>query len=156
MNLKDELFAVLDALDTGDIPYALCGGMALAVHGHPRFTKDIDLLIQEQDLPRLEAAVAPLGFDLPSGWIVFGRGTAEEQRLYRIVKVDGREHLALDLVIVTPAQQPNWDDRRTLFLSDRRIAVVSREGLIRMKRDTGRTQDRADIEKLGESDDDER
>ena len=121
----------------------------LAVHGYPRFTKDIDLLIQEHDLTRAAAAVKPLGFDLSSGWIVLERGTPAEQRIYRIVKVEGSEHLALDLVIVTPAQQPNWDSRQAMSLGDRVIVVVSREGLIRMKQAAGRTQDRADIEKLG-------
>ncbi len=148
MNIKVELLSVLDTLDVARIPYALCGGLALAVHGYPRFTKDIDLLVQQRDLERLEAAVKQLGFNLSSGWIVFRRGTAEEQRIYRIVKTDGREHMALDLVIVTSLQQPNWDSRQTLVLGDRKIVVVSREGLIRMKRDTGRTQDQADIERL--------
>lgn len=148
MNIKLEFFSVLDTLDAEGIPYAVCGGVALAVHGCPRFTKDIDLLVPEREIPRLEAAVKRLGFDLPSGWIVFGHGTAREQRLYRIVKVEGDQHLALDLVIVTETQQHNWDTRQTLDLGDRRIVVVSREGLIRMKRDTGRIQDQADIEKL--------
>ena len=148
MNIKVELLTVLDALNAAGIPYALCGGMALAIHGCPRFTKDIDLLVREEDLAQVEAAVKPLGFDLSTGWIAFGRQTAEEQRIYRIVKVDGREHVALDLVMVTPTQQPNWDSRQTLALEDRKIVVVSREGLIRMKRGTGRTQDQADVEKL--------
>lgn len=148
MNLKTELLAVLDALDANGIEYALCGGLALAVHGHPRFTKDIDLLLPEEYLPRLEATVRPLGFELSSGWIVFGRGTAEEQRIYRIVKVQDAEHLVLDLLIVTPIQQVNWDSRVTMDLLGRRLVVVSREGLVRMKRGTGRTQDLADVEKL--------
>ncbi|MGM0490950.1 MAG: nucleotidyl transferase AbiEii/AbiGii toxin family protein [Planctomycetota bacterium] len=154
MNIKAELFSVLDALDAEGIPYALCGGLALAVHGCPRFTKDIDLLVQEKDMRRLEATVRRLGFDVPSGWIVFGRGTAREQRLYRIVKAEDDRHLALDLVMVTETQRRNWDTRQTLDLGDRRIVAVSREGLIRMKRNTGRTQDQADVEGLEGSSDD--
>ena len=149
MDIKAELLSVLDTLHAQGIEYALCGGLALAVHGHPRFTKDIDLLIQPDDLPRLETAVRTLGFDLVSGWIVFGRGTSEEQRIYRIIKVEGTAHLALDLLIVTPIQQPSWDSRQAMDLGDRRIVVVSRDGLIRMKQIAGRTQDRADLEKLG-------
>jgi hypothetical protein len=148
MNIKSELLSVIDALDAEGIEYALCEGLALAVHGHPRFTKDIDLLILEQHLPRLEATVKPLGFDLSSGWIAFGHESPTAQRIYRIVKVEGAEHLALDLVIVTPIQQPNWDSRQRMDLGDREIVVVSRQALIRMKRAAGRTQDLADIEKL--------
>ncbi len=148
MNIKTELLSVLDALDAEGIDYALCGGLALAIHGHPRFTKDIDLLIQPQDLPRLEAAVKPLGFDLDSGWITFDRGTSKEVRIYRIIKTEGTEHLPLDALIVTPIQQVNWDSRQRFAMGNRDIVVVSREALIRMKRATGRTRDLADIEAL--------
>ena len=148
MNLRDELLTVLDALDAASIPYALCGGMALAIHGHPRFTSDIDLLIREEDLGSLESAVRPLGFDLTTGWIIFGRGTDDEQRIYRILKIEGTERLALDCLMVTPIQQEVWESRQVVSLGHRQIVVVSREGLIRMKRMTGRTQDAADIEKL--------
>ena len=45
MNLKDELFLIVETLERGGVEYALCGGMAVAVHGYVRATKDIDLLI---------------------------------------------------------------------------------------------------------------
>lgn len=44
-----------------------CGGLAMAVHGYPRATKDIDLLIHPDDLPRIEAVVNQAGFDVPGG-----------------------------------------------------------------------------------------
>ena len=45
MDLRKELNQLVETLHQEEIPYALCGGMALAVHGHPRFTQDLDLLI---------------------------------------------------------------------------------------------------------------
>lgn len=39
----------------------------MAVHGYPRATKDIDLLIHPDDLPRIEAVVNQAGFDVPGG-----------------------------------------------------------------------------------------
>ncbi|MFW6172116.1 MAG: hypothetical protein ACODAD_16640 [Planctomycetota bacterium] len=85
MNIKAELFSALDALDAERIPSVLRGGLSLVVHGCPRFTQDIDLVVEEKDIRRLEATVKRLGFDRPSGWSVSGRGTPREQRLYRIV-----------------------------------------------------------------------
>ncbi len=84
MNLREELDAVLAAIRDCGIDYAICGGMALAVHGHPRFTEDLDLLIQEEDLDQVKAAVAPLGFQIETGWLTFGVGTESETRLYRL------------------------------------------------------------------------
>ena len=72
MNLRQELDDVIDALTTGAIEYAVCGGMALAVHGHPRFTEDLDLLIRSSDLERVKDAVANLGFVIDTGWLRSG------------------------------------------------------------------------------------
>ena len=41
MDLYEELFALTKALDAGRLSYALCGGLAVAIHGAPRFTKDV-------------------------------------------------------------------------------------------------------------------
>ena len=53
LNLYEELKALATAFDAGGVDYALCGGLALAVHGHPRATKDIDILVRRGDLRRL-------------------------------------------------------------------------------------------------------
>jgi hypothetical protein len=58
MNLKDELFLIVETLDRGAVEYALCGGMAVAVHGYVRATKDIDLLIRAEDLDVAERVLA--------------------------------------------------------------------------------------------------
>ena len=62
MDLRTELNELLDSLDAMQIPYALCGGLALAIYGLPRFTQDIDLLIQESDLASACAAAERVGF----------------------------------------------------------------------------------------------
>jgi len=49
MNLKEELFRIVDALATADIQYAVAGGLAVAIHGCPRLTIDIAAL--ESELP---------------------------------------------------------------------------------------------------------
>jgi hypothetical protein len=44
------------ALDAADLPWAVMGGVASAVHGRPRWTFDIDVFVQPQDArPALEA-----------------------------------------------------------------------------------------------------
>ena len=64
MIVLDELKHVLAALDEATVPYALCGGLAMADHGFPRATVDIDELVEEGEFPRVAAAVAPLGFTI--------------------------------------------------------------------------------------------
>lgn len=50
MKLKEELLRIADCLERSKIDYALCGGLAVVVHGYPRMTKDIDILIRPEEL----------------------------------------------------------------------------------------------------------
>ena len=45
IDLAEEFEAVISALAEHGIEYAVCGGLAMAIHGFPRATVDIDLLI---------------------------------------------------------------------------------------------------------------
>jgi hypothetical protein len=42
-NLFEEFRAVVGILSAARIPYAICGGIAMSIHAHPRATIDIDL-----------------------------------------------------------------------------------------------------------------
>lgn len=54
VDLVAELKAVAGALEAADVTWALCGGLAVAVHGAPRATADIDLLV---DADHADAAI---------------------------------------------------------------------------------------------------
>ncbi len=45
LDLLEELRNIIARVDAAGLPYALCGGLAMAVHGNPRATVDIDLLV---------------------------------------------------------------------------------------------------------------
>jgi len=148
MDLHDELGSLVDALADEGIEYALCGGLALAVHGFPRATKDIDLLVRPEDAKRVAAAVEPLGFMLDAGELPFGVGGPHARRVRRISKTEGPEVLTLDLVLLPAWLEQTWTSREMLEWEGRTIQVVSREGLLAMKRVAARPQDLADIAKL--------
>jgi len=42
--LLEELDQITTAFDKGGVEYAVCGGLALTIHGFPRATCDIDVL----------------------------------------------------------------------------------------------------------------
>ena len=149
MDLQDELFRIVDAMRADRIEYALCGGIAVIVHGYPRATRDIDILVQETDLDAVLAAVKPLGFDLESGWIPFDTGKPTERKVFRISRASGEDLLTLDLIVVGPFLADVWDQRQEFEVGDRRLTVISRDGLAKMKRAAGRPQDLADLSQLG-------
>lgn len=150
MNIYREFTLLVQALNAADVPYAVCGGLAMAVHGYPRATKDIDLLIHSDDLPRIESLVRSAGFDVPGGVLTFKHGTAEETRVVRFSKFADTQYLTLDLLLVTPVFESVWASRQQAILSEMNFQVVSRDGLALMKTLAGRAQDKADLEKLAE------
>ena len=149
MDLLNELLSILGALGKARIDYAVCGGIALGLHGHPRLTKDIDLLVRKSSIPKIKKALAPLGYILESAPMTFGAKTSRETRVQRISKMIGDELLMVDLIQVEPGLGEVWKNREKFELRGQPVKAVSREGLAAMKRRAGRTQDAADLEKLG-------
>ena len=43
MLIIEELFRIVDAFAANQLEYAVCGGLAVAIHGRPRLTVDIDI-----------------------------------------------------------------------------------------------------------------
>ena len=73
----------------------------------------------------------------------------KEREVYRISKIEGKEILTLDLVLVTSVFESIWDEREYYEWKGRRIQVVSFDGLVTMKKLAGRDQDLLDLKKLG-------
>ena len=152
MDLYEELAGIVDELNEAGIDYAVCGGVALALHGLPRYTKDIDILVRMEDVERIRELVSPRGFDLPPAHLPFDVGTEREMRVVRISKVEKGELISLDLLVVTPVLTSVWEDRQVFEWRGSSIQVVSAAGLAAMKRLAGRSQDLVDLERLGFTD----
>jgi hypothetical protein len=148
VQLLDALREVTQALAAERVPYALVGGLALAVHGVQRATADIDLLVLESDLDRVYAAVEPLGFRFRAHPLSFADGT----ELRRVTRVEGKQAVTLDLLLAVGPLQPLWGQREERAADWGPLSVISRDGLIAMKTLAGRPQDLADLSKLAEDD----
>jgi len=60
--LHGALRRLTQRLDAEGIPYALLGGLALAEHGYPRLTEDIDLLLTPSGLGRFRQRLVGRGY----------------------------------------------------------------------------------------------
>ena len=72
LDLIAEFEALVDAFEREGIEYAVCGGLSLAIHGHPRATMDIDVLVPSAIVPRAAEVARRRGFDIPARTITFG------------------------------------------------------------------------------------
>jgi hypothetical protein len=150
MDLFEELRRVASSLDAGGIPYALCGGLAVAAHGHVRATKDIDLLILPDDLHRATECLGHAGFIHPGGELPLPGPGRSVRRVHRLTRVVEPDHVTVDLLLVTDGElQIAWNSRSTVELGDFPLTIVSKDGLIAMKRGSNRPIDQDDIARLG-------
>jgi len=150
--LLDEFKAVTEALAARSIEYAVCGGWAMTIHGLPRATIDIDLMILSSDLDTVWQIAKSLGYD------VEGRSLHFADVARRISKVDpgAKRVYTLDLLLVTDQIKEVWRTRELVDWEESRTWVVSRQGLILLKQISGREQDLLDIKMLVEVADDDR
>lgn len=148
MDLYAELRGVLAELDAAGVEYALCGGLAVAVWGAPRATKDIDLLVRPETVQAAMQAVAKRKFVLAAAPITFRDG----MRMQRVSRVEAGQLLTIDFILADENLQRAWQSRTKLNTTEGTTWVISREALIEMKVAAGRPIDAADIEKLQEMD----
>lgn len=149
MTLYEELEAVLTALHNGGIDYALVGGLAVAVWGAPRATKDIDLLIRREDLSRAKAAIAASGVTLEGLPFEFKDGT----EMHRVNKVGpAGDLMTVDFIVVDKNLESVWTTRTRLPFGGGEVQVASRASLIAMKALAARPQDLMDIQNLQDID----
>ena len=148
MNLIDELATLIAELDRQDIPYALCGGLAMSIHAQPRATIDIDLLVPAAKLDEVkQVARERCDFSYEARPMTFADGAVPIHRLTKL-PADSPVELPLDILVVTDATQRAWETRQEVQWERGRIWVVSRDGLIALKRLRGTGQDQDDIARL--------
>ena len=147
MDLFRELQDLVAALDRERADYALCGAVALAIHGVPRATKDIDLLVLEEQLPRVREVARSCGFTLHSSPMTF---SSSGITLHRFTKILDGQPLMLDALIAGPSLKTVWETRERLAWAEGEVSVVSRQGLITLKLAAGRPQDLVDVQRLEE------
>jgi hypothetical protein len=146
--LSEELDGLIASLEDAKLEYALAGGLAVAVWGAPRATKDIDLLVPPEQVDAIRAVAKERGFLLEAGPITFRDG----MELRRLTKYQGSDLLTLDLILVNPTVEEAWRSRRRVPTLRGTLWVVDRQALIEMKLRAGRPQDIFDVERLKDLD----
>jgi hypothetical protein len=140
---------MLSALSEAGVEYLVVGAYAMAVHGVPRATGDLDVWIRpsSDNATRAIAALrrfgAPLqdltASDLCRPGTVFQIGVAP-RRIDMLT--------AIDAVSFDEA----WKARASIRVDDIEVWVIGRDALLKNKRATGRPRDRADAEQLERGD----
>ena len=139
-----DLFALLNE---HKVEYLIVGGYALAFHGAPRFTGDIDLYVRpdRRNAAGILKALEEFGFG--------GVGLSEADFIEpgKVVQL-GFPPVRIDLVtsIAGVTWEEAWSGRVEGDYGGVPVGYIGRAEFIRNKRAAGRAKDLADIEALGE------
>lgn len=148
MPLPEDWRAFIESLNSHGVEYVVVGAVALAHHGLPRYTGDLDILIRNSadNAQRLESVLAAFGF------ASLGLKAADFSDSYQVIQLGvppNRIDLLTSLTGVTFDQA--WAGRVEARVGETRVNFIGRDALILNKRVAGRAQDRADLEALGTS-----
>lgn len=151
--LNDDFREMLSVLNDEGVEYLVVGAYALAAHGVPRATGDIDVWLRSNDANAARAWRAMARSGAPMARVTTDDLTTPEM----VVEVGGAP-CRIDLLTSIDGVDFDdaWERRSLVRFDDIEVPVVSPADLIRNKRATGRPQDLADIAALGpdgESDD---
>ena len=136
---------ILSALSAEGVDYLLVGAYALAAHGLPRATGDIDIWIRPtaENATRVFEALKRFGAplqglrpeDLTQAGTVFQIGVAPV-RIDILTAIDGVQF------------DEAWSRRSDRSVEGLTVPVIGRADLIKNKRATGRARDAADADQL--------
>jgi hypothetical protein len=147
MNVFEEFKRLVLELESQKVRYALVGGVAVAFYTEPRFTQDIDLLVESEDFKKVKGILEKEGyFESAAPWTF--RNVAIE--LHRFLKVAAPEDaMMIDILIAQDDEVKRIiQDALEADSEEGRVMVANKKDLIWLKRTRDSKQDEADIEKL--------
>ncbi|HVR35136.1 MAG TPA: hypothetical protein VMS21_04725 [Methylomirabilota bacterium] len=145
MKLDRNLREFVALLNSTKVRYLLVGGHAVAFHGYPRFTGDIDFFVERspENAARLVTVIRGFGFghlnlqetDFLQPGVVIQLGRPPN-RIDILTSIDGVEFADA------------WEGRVAAELDRLPLDIIGKAELIQNKRSSGRAQDRADLSRL--------
>ncbi len=145
MKLQKDLREFIELLNSHRVEYLVAGGHAVAYHGYPRLTGDIDFFVRasRENAERIVAVLDDFGFEKLG---VSPEDSIVPDRILQLGRVPNRIDILTSISGVTFEEA--WSSRIEGELDDVRVSFLGRETLLRNKRASGRPRDLADLAEL--------
>jgi predicted nucleotidyltransferase len=145
IRLPTEFGELLKLLNAHEVKYLIVGGYAVAYHGYPRTTGDIDIWIDRsgENARRTVEALREFGFDVP---------TLQPELLMKPDRIVRMGYPPLRVEILTSASgvefAPCYENRVEDEMGGTTVSIIGLECLKKNKRASGRHKDLDDLEHL--------
>jgi predicted nucleotidyltransferase len=143
--LNQDFKEFIQSLNDNGVRYLVVGGYAVALHGYPRYTKDMDIWVEmtSENASKILKALDQFGFG--SLDVKASDFTLPDQTLQL-----GYPPRRIDILTTIPGIEfPEcYPSRTTVELDGVSVNFIDLENLKKNKKATGRHQDMADLENL--------
>ena len=147
MEIQKDFREFVELLNEHEVEFIIVGGYALAFHGAPRFTGDIDVFVKAdiENATRIMNALISFGF----GSLDLTNDDFKDQN--KVIQL-GLPPIRID--IITSISGVTWEEadatKEPGLFGDVSVSYIGRKQFIINKQITGRKKDLADLEALGE------
>ena len=145
MDLQKDLKEFLELLLSKKVEFLVVGAHALAFHGHPRLTGDIDFLIRltPENAEKMEQVCNDFGFDGPP---FMAAEFLKSGQTFQMGLPPNRIDILTAISGITTDEA--WNNKVAGILSGHQVYFISKNDLLQNKRSTGRLKDLADADIL--------
>lgn len=145
MALNQDFKEFIQSLNDSDVRYLVVGGYAVAQHGHPRYTKDIDVWVEmtKENAAKIVKALKQFGF------ASLGLKESDFLEADQIVQL-GYPPSRIDILTTLTGVEFSecYPSRVIVEIDGVPVNFIDLENLIKNKKAVGRHQDLADVENL--------
>jgi predicted nucleotidyltransferase len=145
--LNDDFRDLLLELADAGVEFVIVGAFALAFHGAPRASGDIDIFVRptRENAERIVAALVRFGAPLTSAGISH-EDFARPGMVYQIGLPPRRIDLLTEISGVSFEEA--WASREAAEIDGRPVHIIGRETFLKNKQASGRPKDLADVARL--------
>jgi len=145
MILNPDFKEFFQLLNANGVRYLIIGGYAVAYHGHPRYTKDIDIWVwvNPENAARVVKTLGDFGFESLG---LEAKDFLETDTIIQLGYAPNR----IDLIMGVPGVdfEESFAVKEEEEIDGVKLNFIDLENLKKSKRASGRLQDLADIENL--------
>lgn len=147
MRVEKDFEGLFGLFNKHSVRYCIIGSYAVAFYAQPRYTKDIDILIESsaENSIRVVRALQAFGFE---SLLLKERDFRKKKKIIQL----GYEPLRIDLLTSVEGLSFRriWKNKRRGAYGRERVFYIGLEDLVSLKKRSSRLQDKADLEMLQE------
>ena len=145
MKVEKDYEEILKLFNSHRVKYCIIGAFAVAFYARPRYTKDIDILIDSspENAERIIRALAEFGFE---GLDLSEDDLCQEGNIIQL----GYEPLRVDIVTSLSSISFNqvWKNKVSADYGREKVHFIGLDDLIQTKKQSSRPQDKVDLDLL--------